>query len=155
MKITTVAGDGRRVLLVLAASIFASMIGGTAIAQGEGAMSEADLIKLRLFIGEAVSSSSGSNSSGSIVDGYYKVRPGDTLSGIMKSRLSGYGVNKRVLQDVIVESNKKAFRRGNPHWLMAGASLKIPTRTEIMDYVVPGSGKMERKNSDELWVSFP
>jgi nucleoid-associated protein YgaU len=118
-------------------------------------MSEADLVKLRLFIGEAVSSESVSNPSGSVVDGYYEVRPGDTLSEIMKSRLSGYGVNKRVLRDVIVDSNKKAFRRGNPHWLMAGARLKIPTRTEIMDYVVPGSGKMERKSPDELWVSFP
>ena len=155
MKITIFAGDGRRVFISLVASICASMIGGTAIAQNEGAMSEADLVKLRLFIGEAVSSDGRSNSSGLVVDGYYKVRPGDTLSGIMKSRLSGYGVNKRVLQDVIVESNKKAFRRGNPHWLMAGANLKIPTRTEIMDYVVPGSEKMERENSDELWVSFP
>ena len=154
MKITIIAGDGRRVFLLLA-TLYASMIGATAIAQDEGAMSEADLVKLRLFIGEAVSSESVSNPSGSVVDGYYEVRPGDTLSEIMKSRLSGYGVNKRVLRDVIVESNKKAFRRGNPHWLMAGARLKIPTRTEIMDYVVPGSGKMERKSPDELWVSFP
>ena len=155
MKVTIFRGDGRRIFFSLAASVCALMTGGTAIAQNEEVMSEADLVKLRLFIGEAVSSAGKSNSSGSIVDGYYKVRPGDTLSGIMKSRLSGYGVNKRVLRDVIVESNKKAFRRGNPHWLMAGASLKIPTRAEIMDYVVPGSGKMERKNSDELWVSFP
>jgi nucleoid-associated protein YgaU len=154
MKITIFAGDGRRVFLLLA-TLYASMIGVTAIAQDEGAMSEADLVKLRLFIGEAVSSESVSNPSGSVVDGYYEVRPGDTLSEIMKSRLSGYGVNKRVLRDVIVDSNKKAFRRGNPHWLMAGARLKIPTRTEIMDYVVPGSGKMERKSPDELWVSFP
>mgnify|MGYP000443679618 CR=1 FL=1 len=154
MKITIFAGDGRRVFLLLA-TLYASMIGATAIAQDEGAMSEADLVKLRLFIGEAVSSESVSNPSGSVVDGYYEVRPGDTLSEIMKSRLSGYGVNKRVLRDVIVDSNKKAFRRGNPHWLMAGARLKIPTRTEIMDYVVPGSGKMERKSPDELWVSFP
>jgi nucleoid-associated protein YgaU len=154
MKITIFAGDGRRVFLLLA-TLCASMIGGTAIAQNEEAMSEADLVKLRLFIGEAVSSESVSNPSGSVVDGYYEVRPGDTLSEIMKSRLSGYGVNKRVLRDVIVDSNKKAFRRGNPHWLMAGARLKIPTRTEIMDYVVPGSGKMERKSPDELWVSFP
>jgi len=154
MKITIFAGDGRRVFLLLA-TLYASMIGATAIAQDEGAMSEADLVKLRLFIGEAVSSESVSNPSGSVVDGYYEVRPGDTLSEIMKSRLSGYGVNKRVLRDVIVDSNKKAFRRGNPHWLMAGARLKIPTRTEIMDYVVPGSGKMERKSQDELWVSFP
>ena len=154
MKITIFAGDGRRVFLLLA-TLYASTIGATAIAQDEGAMSEADLVKLRLFIGEAVSSESVSNPSGSVVDGYYEVRPGDTLSEIMKSRLSGYGVNKRVLRDVIVDSNKKAFRRGNPHWLMAGARLKIPTRTEIMDYVVPGSGKMERKSPDELWVSFP
>ena len=154
MKITIFAGDGRRAFLLLA-TLCASMISGTAIAQDEGAMSEADLVKLRLFIGEAVSSKSVSNPSRSVVDGYYEVRPGDTLSEIMKSILSGYGVNKRVLRDVIVESNKKAFRRGNPHWLMAGARLKIPTRTEIMDYVVPGSGKMERKSPDELWVSFP
>lgn len=155
MKITTFAGDGRRIFSSLAVSICASMIWGTAIAQSEGAMSEADLVKLRLFIGEAVSSESKNNSSGSIVDGHYRVRPGDTLSGIMSSKLGSFGVNRRVLRDVIVASNKKAFRRGNPHWLMAGAILKIPTRDEIMDYVVPGSGKMERKNSDELWVSFP
>jgi hypothetical protein len=36
MKITIFAGDGRRVFLLLVASICASMIGGTAIAQNEG-----------------------------------------------------------------------------------------------------------------------
>ena len=79
----------------------------------------------------------------------------DTLSEIMATHLGDTGVNHDVMQQVIVKNNKSAFRRGNPHWLMAGASLRMPTVSDVMDYVVPGrDGKKTTASSDD-WVRYP
>jgi len=134
-------------------------------AQGESVISSSDVQRLRAFIGDsdlgtAHDGSSGSatraQSSGSgVVNGVYIVKPGDTLSEIMSKHLGDTGFNEQVLQQVIVSSNKRAFRRGNPHWLMAGASLKMPTAIDVMEYIAPGSAGSKRMASANDWVRFP
>ena len=126
----------------------------------QSTISDSDVARLRAFIGNtefdaSSPSASTSSSSGAVVGGVYKVRSGDTLSEIMATHLGDTGVNHDVMQKVIVKNNKSAFRRGNPHWLMAGASLRMPTVTDVMEYVVPGrDGKKTTASSDD-WVRYP
>ena len=128
-------------------------------AQAQSTISDSDVARLKAFIGstefKSTAPSSNSSSGGSVVQGVYTVRPGDTLSEIMAAHLGDTGVNHDVMQQVIVKNNRAAFRRGNPHWLMAGAALRLPTVTDVMEYVVPGQkGKKLIASSDD-WVRFP
>ena len=128
-------------------------------AQAQSTISDSDVARLKAFIGstdfKGTAPSSHSAGSGSVVQGIYTVRPGDTLSEIMAAHLGDTGVNHDVMQQVIVKNNRAAFRRGNPHWLMAGAALRLPTVTDVMEYVVPGQkGKKLIASSDD-WVRFP
>ena len=128
-------------------------------AQAQSTISDSDVARLKAFIGstefKSTALSSHSSSGGSVVQGVYTVRPGDTLSEIMAVHLGDTGVNHDVMQQVIVKNNRAAFRRGNPHWLMAGAALRMPTVTDVMEYVVPGQkGKKLIASSDD-WVRFP
>ena len=135
------------------------------IAWAQSVISDNDVARLRAFIGENdfdAKTPSGAGapalyaSGGSVVNGVYKVRPGDTLSEIMAVQLGDTGVNHDVMQKVIVKNNKAAFRRGNPHWMMAGANLRMPTMTDVMDYVVPGKqdGQQHRPSGEE-WIRYP
>lgn len=128
-----------------------------AFAQGESVITDNDVARLRAFIGDAefsAATSTGARSSGVAVDGVYVVRPGDTLSEIMAAQLGDTGVNDDVLQRVIISNNKSAFRRGNPHWLMAGAHLRLPTINDVVEYVVPGQANPRAGRADE-WVRYP
>ena len=129
------------------------------LAQAQSTISDSDVARLKAFIGSAefksTAPSSHSSSGGSVVQGVYTVRPGDTLSEIMAVHLGDTGVNHDVMQQVIVKNNRAAFRRGNPHWLMAGAALRMPTVTDVMEYVVPGQKGEKLIASSDDWVRFP
>ena len=135
------------------------------ITWAQSIISDSDVARLRAFIGEndfegktpsGVGASVYSSSAGSVVNGVYKVQPGDTLSEIMALHLGDTGVNPDVMKKVIVKNNKAAFRRGNAHWMMAGANIRMPTVADVMDYVVPGKkdGRQHR-SSNEDWIRFP
>ena len=128
-------------------------------AQAQSTISDSDVARLKAFIGstdfKSAAPSSPFSDGGSVVQGVYTVRPGDTLSEIMAVHLGDTGVNYDVMQKVIVKNNRAAFRRGNPHWLMAGAALRMPTVTDVMEYVVPGQkGEKLIAGSDD-WVRYP
>ena len=149
----------------LTACITLVTVAAAQITSAQSVISDSDVARLRAFIGESefegkTPSGMGapvhSSSAGSVVNGVYKVQPGDTLSEIMAVHLGDTGVNPDVLKKVIVKSNKAAFRRGNAHWMMAGANIRMPTVADVMDYVVPGKkdGRQHR-SSDEDWIRFP
>ena len=147
-----------RVCMAVSVAVIGTTFAEVTLAQST--ISDIDVARLRAFIGstelDASSPSlSRSPSSGAVVGGVYKVRSGDTLSEIMATHLGDTGVNHDVMQQVIVKNNKSAFRRGNPHWLMAGASLRMPTVTDVMDYVVPGRDGKETTASSDDWVRYP
>ena len=135
------------------------------ITWAQSIISDSDVARLRAFIGEndfegktpsVVGASVDSSSAGSVVNGVYKVQPGDTLSEIMELHLGDTGVNHDVMKKVIVKNNKAAFRRGNAHWMMAGANIRMPTVADVMDYVVPGKKDgQQHRSSDEDWIRFP
>ena len=148
----------------LSACVATMTLTATQIGLAQSLISDTDVARLRAFIGEndldgmarsGGSASAPSASGGSVVNGVYRVRPGDTLSEIMAVHLGDTGVNHDVMQKVIVNNNKSAFRRGNPHWIMAGASLRMPTVTDVMDYVVPGKEGKKHSSSAEDWIRFP
>ena len=115
-------------------------------------LTEDDLYKLRNFAGVAAPSHSrtGLDSSGNML----RVKSGDTLGKIIESYYAGSGVNKRFLAQVIVSKNPAAFRRGNPNWMMAGATLKLPDGSDLVAYIIPEESE---KPSPEMrdWVAYP
>ena len=149
----------------LAACVAMLTVTAAQITWAQSIISDNDVARLKAFIGQndfgvKISSGVGASvypaSSGSVVDGVYKIRPGDTLSEIMAVHLGDTGVNHDVMQKVIVRNNKAAFRRGNAHWMMAGANLRMPTVADVMDYVVPGKeNRQQHLSSDEDWIRFP
>jgi len=131
---------------------------GLAAAQSNTVISDSDVARLRSFISDAefsTASSGGSATPGAVVEGVYVVRPGDTLSEIMAAQLGDTGINGDVLQRVIISNNKSAFRRGNPHWLMAGAHLRMPTVSDVVEYVVPGQANTRAGSGADEWVRYP
>ena len=152
-----------RAWLIACAALATLMAAQITLAQS--IISDNDVARLRAFIGEndfdaqtpsGLGASAPSSLGGSVVNGVYKVRPGDTLSEIMAVHLGDTGVNYDVIQKVIVRNNKAAFRRGNPHWMMAGVNLRMPTVKDVMDYVVPGKKDgQQHRSSGEDWIRFP
>ena len=65
----------------------------------------------------------------------HKVKSGESLSGILKKYYGNSGLNMKIIEISIIEMNKHAFVRGNPHFLFAGKKIKIPSVNEIMNLV--------------------
>ncbi len=66
---------------------------------------------------------------------FYIVQEGDSLSGIINKFYSRTGLNKKIIEVSIIQINKKAFVRDNPHYLYAGKKIKVPSINEIMNLV--------------------
>ena len=117
-------------------------------------LSERDLQKLKDFIGSTETLAPEVQMT--LEAGRYRVQSGDTLSGIFSRFYKNTNVNKEVLQAVFVKTNKAAFRRGNPNWLMAGSVLTFPSGADVIDYVVNDkTDDGSRSENRETWVSYP
>jgi len=117
-------------------------------------LSERDLQKLKDFIGSTETLAPEVQMT--LEAGRYRVQSGDTLSGIFSRFYKNTNVNKEVLQAVFVKTNKAAFRRGNPNWLMAGSVLTFPSGADVIDYVVNNkTDNSSRGQNREAWVSYP
>ena len=117
-------------------------------------LSDRDLQKLKDFIGSTEMLAPEVQMT--LESGRYRVQSGDTLSGIFSRFYKNTNVNKEVLQAVFVKTNKSAFRRGNPNWLMAGSVLTFPSGADVIDYVVNDkTDDGSRSENRETWVSYP
>jgi len=65
----------------------------------------------------------------------HKVKTGESLSGILKKYYGNSGLNMKIIEISLIEMNKHAFVRNNPHFLFAGKKIKIPSVNEIMNLV--------------------
>ena len=65
----------------------------------------------------------------------HKVQSGESLSSILDKYYGKSGLNMKVIEISIIEMNKHAFVRNNPHFLYAGKKIKIPSLNEIMNLV--------------------
>lgn len=115
-------------------------------------LTEDDLYKLRNFAG--VAAPSDSKTSLDLSGNTLRVKSGDTLGQIVETYYAGSGLNKRFLAQVIISKNPAAFRRGNPNWMMAGATLKLPDGSDLVAYIIPEESE---KPSTEMrdWVAYP
>ena len=134
--------------------VFFAIIPVTADEEYSTGLSERDLQKLKDFIGSRETLAPEVQMT--LEAGRYRVQSGDTLSGIFSRFYKNTNVNKEVLQAVFVKTNKAAFRRGNPNWLMAGSVLKFPSCSDVIDYVVNDkTDNSSRSENRETWVSYP
>ena len=134
--------------------VFFAIMPVTAEEEYSTGLSERDLQKLKDFIGSTETLAPEIQMT--LEAGRYRVQPGDTLSGIFSRFYKNTNVNREVLQAVFVKTNKAAFRRGNPNWLMAGSILTFPSGADVIDYVVNDkTDNSSRSENRETWVSYP
>ena len=134
--------------------VFFAIMPVTADEEYSTGLSERDLQKLKDFIGSPETLAPEVQMT--LEAGRYRVQSGDTLSGIFSRFYKNTNVNKEVLQAVFVKTNKAAFRRGNPNWLMAGSVLTFPSGADVIDYVVNDkTDNSSRSENRETWVSYP
>ena len=139
---------------VTAVLVFFAIMPVTADEEYSTGLSERDLQKLKDFIGSTETLAPEVQMT--LEAGRYRVQSGDTLSGIFSRFYKNTNVNKEVLQAVFVKTNKAAFRRGNPNWLMAGSVLTFPSGADVIDYVVNDkTDEGSRSENRETWVSYP
>ena len=139
---------------VTAVLVFFVIMPVTADEKYSTGLSERDLQKLKDFIGSTETLAPEVQMT--LEAGRYRVQSGDTLSGIFSRFYKNTNVNKEVLQAVFVKTNKAAFRRGNPNWLMAGSVLTFPSGADVIDYVVNDKNdNSSRSENRETWVSYP
>ena len=78
-----------------------------------------------------------------------KVKDGESLSTILEKYYGNTGLNMKIIEISIIEINKHAFVRENPHFLYAGKILKIPSVSEIMNLVRKTPDKNSNSKSSQ------
>ena len=79
----------------------------------------------------------------------HKVKDGESLSNILHKYYGNTGLNMKIVEISIIEINKHAFVRENPHFLYAGKTLKIPSLSEIMNLVRTTPDKRSNTKSSQ------
>ena len=79
----------------------------------------------------------------------HKVKDGESLSGILNKYYGNTGLNMKIIEISLIEINKHAFVRENPHFLYAGKVLKIPSVSEIMNLVRKAPDKNSNSKSSQ------
>ena len=79
----------------------------------------------------------------------HKVKDGESLSGILHKYYGNTGLNMKIIEISIIEINRHAFVRENPHFLYAGKILKIPSVSEIMNLVRKAPDKKSNSKSSQ------
>lgn len=90
-----------------------------------------------------------------LVSGQYEVRPGDTLDSLIQRSFSGSGIRRDFLRQAFVAANPQAFRNGNPNWMLAGVSLRIPTQQDLLKVVFEDPAQLESRTSQRHWIRYP
>jgi hypothetical protein len=93
-------------------------------------------------------------------DGYYIIRRGETLDGIIAKVLPSMPLRKSIIRQAIVLANPHAFKRRNPNWMYADKKIKLPDTKDIhrVIFIEPSNGMTKAKNSRQQrqdWVHFP
>ena len=77
----------------------------------------------------------------------HKVMPDETLGHIMQAYYGGSGLNMKFVEMAIVQFNKHAFVRGNPHFLYADKTLHLPSINEIQALALGKTEKVQQSKS--------
>ncbi len=98
-----------------------------------------------------------SRRSNEISGGYYQVRPGDTLSELIQLIYPNSSISEAMLEQAFISANPHAFRSRNPHWLLAGAKLRIPNSEDVLNLVFRDAAavRASARSDHPTWVRFP
>ena len=92
-------------------------------------------------------------------EGVYKVKRGDTLSGIVRDAVKGTEIRPDFILNAMVKVNPTAFVRGNPNWMLAGKKLKFPRAEDFnrLIFVKSKEGNVSANKSDPYlgWIKYP
>jgi Tfp pilus assembly protein FimV len=78
----------------------------------------------------------------------HQVAEAETLSHIMAEYYGGSGLNMKFVELAILQFNREAFVRGNPHFLFAGKLLHLPSENQIKALVTGQKSKSQRSPSN-------
>ncbi len=144
------------IISVIASALAAVLSAGTAYAQSastDRALNQLlkDIDRLKPALNERATVTE---------DGYYTIRHGETLDGIIARVLPNLPLRKKILREAIVHANPHAFKRKNPNWMYANKKIKLPDGHDIKNVIFKGSSN---KNDDQKtdreerksWVHFP
>jgi pilus assembly protein FimV len=86
--------------------------------------------------------------------GFHVVQRGETLDAIISRTMRGVPLDRAQLRAAIVRANPLAFVGGNPHRLIAGASLWFPSADAGAAGAPP---RLQRKPDEDRrnWVRYP
>lgn len=95
-----------------------------------------------------------------IEDGYYLIRHGETLDGIIARVLPNLPLRRKILREAVVHANPHAFKRKNPNWMYANKKIKLPDSGDIHNIIFTRSSKkINRKKTAreerKSWVHYP
>jgi Tfp pilus assembly protein FimV len=78
----------------------------------------------------------------------HQVAEAETLSHIMAEYYGGSGLNMKFVELAILQFNREAFVRGNPHFLFAGKLLHLPSENQIKALVTGQKSKSQKSPSN-------
>ena len=85
----------------------------------------------------------------------HQVAEAETLSHIMAEYYGGSGLNMKFVELAILQFNREAFVRGNPHFLFAGKLLHLPSVNQIKALVTGQKSKSQSspsyRNQNEIF----
>ncbi len=84
----------------------------------------------------------------------HKVKSGESLSGILNKYYGNSGLNMKIVEISLIEMNKHAFVRNNPHFLFADKKIKIPSVNQIMNLVKNEKKSQQNTSSRSNHIYF-
>lgn len=87
--------------------------------------------------------------------GEYRIRAGDTLDGILNRAFPDSMIRRDFLRQAFVRTNPRAFRNGNPNWMLAGVTVRIPAAEDMLGVIFDDPADVNRGTAQRYWIRYP
>jgi hypothetical protein len=86
--------------------------------------------------------------------GFYIVKQGDTLDGIINKIYPSTAIKKDILREAFVIANPNSFRNRNPNFIFSGKRLLLPNEEDI-GKIIFNENVRNLRSDRSTWVRFP